>query len=61
MSENFAGYEPDDEGYLRFMTVETDFVVTSLEQSVELFYYLAKLAVENPGYMPILTFNTYET
>lgn len=53
MSEAF-GFGTDEDGYIQFMKVYTDFEVTSFEAYKELFKKLHMIALENPGVMPIL-------
>lgn len=54
------GFIPDDEGNINFMTIQTDFIVHNFEQWTELFSELVKVAYQNPGIMPIITFPDYE-
>lgn len=51
------GFEPNEEGDLEFMTVNTDFEINSFEDYQQVMHYLVQIALDNPGVMPILTFN----
>lgn len=55
MSENF-GFGTDENGYIQFMQVYTDFEVNNFEDYKEVFKTLHMIALENPGVMPILVF-----
>lgn len=48
------GVEPDEDGFVHFMTVETEFPIRSPEESKEMLEALGELALQNPGYLPIL-------
>ena len=52
-SYNF-GIEPDENGDIRFMTVDTEEIVQDSEQSRLMFQALGELALQNPGFLPIL-------
>lgn len=54
------GFEPDDDGMINFITIQTEFIVHNFEQWTELFSELVKVAYDNPGFMPIITFPDYE-
>lgn len=54
------GFMPDKDGNINFMTIQTEFIVTNFEQWTELFSELVKVAYDNPGFMPIITFPDYE-
>jgi len=56
MSEYF-GFEPDDNGDINFMTVSTEHPIHNFEEYMEFFKAFVQLAEDNPGIMPILTFN----
>lgn len=51
------GFEPDEDGNINFLTIQSDYKPTSFEEYQELFAELVKVAVVNPGYMPIMTFD----
>lgn len=55
MSElpNF-GIEPDENGFIHFMTVEAVMPVGDVNESIMMFKALGELALQNPGYLPIL-------
>lgn len=55
-SPELFGFEPDDEGNINFLTIQSDYKPTSFEEYQELFAELVKVAVVNPGFMPIMTF-----
>jgi len=56
MSENF-GFKPDENGDINFMTVSTEHPIHNFEEYMEFFEAFVQLAEDNPGIMPILTFN----
>ena len=56
MAEAF-GFGTDEDGYIQFMKVYTEYQVTDFESYKELFKTLHMIALENPGVMPILVLN----
>ena len=50
------GFEPDEDGNINFLTIQTDYKPTNFEEYRELFNEMVKVAVTNPGFMPIMTF-----
>ncbi len=54
MSAEQFGYPVDEDGNIRFMTVETEYVPVCFAEYMEMFEALGVLAVEYPDYMPIL-------
>lgn len=54
MSGEMFGIPADENGNIRFMTVDTEEIVRSLEDSMEMFKALGELALQNKGYLPIL-------
>lgn len=50
------GFEPDEDGLINFITIQTEFDITSFEAYMEWFGALVQVAYDNPGYMPIVTF-----
>ena len=57
MAETLFGYPLDDNGDIRFMQVYSDYEVDNFEAYKELFKRLHMIALENPGFMPILVLN----
>lgn len=54
------GFGTDENGDINFMEVRTDFEVTDFETYKELFKQLFKIAIENPGVMPVPVFHERE-
>lgn len=50
------GFEPDEDGLINFITIQSEFDITSFEAYMEWFSALVQVAYDNPGYMPIVTF-----
>lgn len=50
------GFEPDENGDIRFITIQTEFDITCFPEYMEWFAALVQVAYDNPGYMPIVTF-----
>lgn len=55
MSEHLPdfGFEPDDDGFVEFMTVQSDFVVTNFQEYMLFMRKLVEIAEDNPDIMPI--------
>lgn len=50
------GFMADENGDVSFVTLQTEFQITNFEEYKEWFKALVQVAVDNPGYMPIVTF-----
>lgn len=56
MRNAMFGFELDDNDDLNFMTVQLEGEINSFEDYIDAFNALVQLALENVGYMPIITF-----
>lgn len=54
MSGELWGYPTDENGDIRFMTLESETPVRSHEESLEMFEAQGRMALQNKGVMPIL-------
>lgn len=52
--DHMFGIPPDKDGNIRFLTLESETPVRSHEESLEMFQALGEMALQNPGYLPIL-------
>lgn len=58
MEGKLFGFEPDENGNIEFMTVETDVVVHNFVEYMELFKALVQVAEDYDNrFMPIIIFN----
>ena len=56
MRNAMFGFELDDNGDLNFMTVQLESEVNNFKDYMEVFSALVQIAMDNVGYMPIITF-----
>lgn len=56
MTERF-GFDADENGDIKFMTFETDFIVANFEHYMELVQEVGRIMLDYPGVMPILKLN----
>lgn len=47
------GFGSDNEGFVNFMTVESDFTIHNFEEYMAFMHQLVRIAEDNPGIMPI--------
>lgn len=47
------GYEPDDNGDVHFLTVESDFVIHDFNEYMAFMAKLVQIAEQNEGVMPV--------
>ena len=50
------GFVADENGDVKFLTIQTEFEITDFHAYGEWFKALVQVAYDNPGYMPIVTF-----
>lgn len=56
MSELF-GFQPDEDGHFNFMTIQLEVEIENFQDYMGVFSALVQMAVDNAGYMPIITFD----
>lgn len=57
-SRGTFGFEPDENGFVQFMTVETECKVHSFAEYMELFKALVEVAEDYDNrFMPVIVFN----
>ena len=60
MNPETFGFEPDENGQINFITIQCEYEVHCFAEYMEWFMALVKVADDNRGFMPIVTFPDYK-